>query len=397
MRSLAQLLLSVFVLSCVFDPADTVLGLKMPLFALIVSLATLKVLSSKDVKLPLPAVLISAFFVMVPSLAVLKGMGSGLVDASVGFAMLKGYLLILLYPATLVLKLDLLSNLVKTLLVLSIVIIASFIYVQIEPDFYTSLYNFGNSTGVVLPDRRSYGGDAEYLQVYYVTSPMILIAIARFFSHAYTSRINGGKWVLSALACLLCLTAILLAGTRNNLITSLMLVTSLLFLHSTRRSYLILLGSIASFSLAGIVAAYLSEFFNPEEYSNSIKLMLVLDYLDVFTNVEWLLFGQGLGADIFWSARQGHHHLSELTYLELIRNFGLLGAAVIALILISPFFTGLIRVQRTTEYNDLLWAYAFYLIACATNPNLFSSMGILILVTLLSYGAAIRSRSEPTY
>lgn len=394
LRSIAKFILGAFVLSCVFDPADTLFGLKMPLFACIIGLAALKACAIDDLPLPRAATLITVCFITVPSLSVLGGMASGLVDASLGFAMLKGYLLVLLYPAILILKLDLLRNLVGTLLALSLVVVGTFIYLQIEPDFYMALYSFGNESGVVFPDRRSYASDNEYLQIYYVTSPMILVAIASFFSNAQARRISGGNWAPSALACAICLVAMLLAGTRNNLMTSLMVFTALTFAHSRRRSYLVIFSAIASIGFAGALSAYLTEFLNPNEYSNSMKLALIADYVNIFFNLEWFLFGQGLGADIFWLARGDYHHLSELTYLEMVRNFGLLGAGVIACVLISPFFPRLVGVHRTTEYNDLLWAYFFYLIACATNPNLFSSMGILIMVTLLSYNAVTRSRIE---
>ena len=69
----------------------------------------------------------------------------------------------------------------------------------------------------------------------------------------------------------------------------------------------------------------------------------------------------------------------------MIRNFGLFGAAAMMTLLLIPvsfaFVAGGLRDRA------LAVSYALYLVMCATNPNLFSSMGILILSALLADAA----------
>jgi hypothetical protein len=105
-----------------------------------------------------------------------------------------------------------------------------------------------------------------------------------------------------------------------------------------------------------------------------------------------LLLGTGLGAYQYWSAKGIYYYISELTYLELIRNFGLIGGvAMMALLLVpisSAFSAGSQRLRA------LATSYALYLLMCATNPNLFSSMGTLIPSILIAETAQLRSRSD---
>lgn len=139
----------------------------------------------------------------------------------------------------------------------------------------------------------------------------------------------------------------------------------------------------------------LTAFLDPREPSNAIKLNLLVDYERMLSDPATLLFGRGLSAYAFWSARGRDFYISELTYLEMVRNFGLIGAAVMAVLLVTPvvfaFASGPVRERA------LAVAYALYLLTCATNPNLFSSMGILILAVLVANLVTNRARLwEPT-
>jgi hypothetical protein len=104
-----------------------------------------------------------------------------------------------------------------------------------------------------------------------------------------------------------------------------------------------------------------------------------------------LFIGQGLGAYQTWGSRGVKFYISELTYLEMIRNFGLFGAAAMMTLLLIPVtfaFTAGAKRDRA-----LAVSYAIYLVMCVTNPNLFSSMGILILSVLLAGAAMNREES----
>jgi hypothetical protein len=131
-------------------------------------------------------------------------------------------------------------------------------------------------------------------------------------------------------------------------------------------------------------AGYLSAFFDPTETANSIKLAIIDDYLEFFGDPLTLLFGQGLGAYQIWSGKpfEPFTYITELTYLELLRNFGLIGAIVMMGLLLFP--TAMALSGGRAKDISLGIAWLLYLVMCASNPNLFSSMGILILAVLMA-------------
>jgi hypothetical protein len=99
----------------------------------------------------------------------------------------------------------------------------------------------------------------------------------------------------------------------------------------------------------------------------------------VFDNLKNLLIGQGLGAKFFVSGRGGYYSIVELTYVELIRNYGLLFSVPYFVLLAFPFI--MYRAYRNQWY--LLIAYASYLLMSAGNPLIFSSNGMMVLSIVL--------------
>lgn len=120
-------------------------------------------------------------------------------------------------------------------------------------------------------------------------------------------------------------------------------------------------------------------FFNPEEFSNKIKLGLINDYLNIFIlDYKTFLFGQGLGVEIFWPAKDGVNFLSELTYFELIRNFGIFGAITILYLLLKQTMLAF----NSFDQKYLAISFFGFLGLCFSNPNLFNSNGMLIFTIL---------------
>ena len=76
-------------------------------------------------------------------------------------------------------------------------------------------------------------------------------------------------------------------------------------------------------------------------------------------------------------------NLTEWTYLELIRYFGIL-----ALVIIYIFYRPLVNLWKNFQNNlsyTLFWAYLAYLLIAGTNPLLLSSTGMVVLLIVYSY------------
>lgn len=379
---LLGIVLMLFLLSCVFDPADRALGLKVWLFLLGWGITLLKTsISNSRAGIPRGLLLYTMLFLAIPvtSTAYYTFLGSG--EPYEGFTLLKGYLLITLAPLLVLNRIDLLPPLCAVLTALSLVIIAVFVILILMPELYDMLYSFGARTGTVLPDVRRYGAGVTLLQVYFVTSPMLAISIAYFFDRARSASTNRKRsvfWGVTAINA----TGMLLAGSRNNIIVSLMLPMTLWLFYAKNKARASVLGLAVVAVLTLIFADEMRAFFDPAEYSNSIKLALLDDYARILSDPVTLVLGRGLGAYDHWDAKGTFSYISELTYLELIRNFGLPGALVMVALLLFPIRNAF-STTRSSARRAVAIGYGFYLVVCVSNPNLFSSMGILILCVIL--------------
>ncbi len=378
-----QALLLVFVVACVFDPADRLLGVKVWLFLALGGLTVLET-GLKAGSVPMPAGLVAycLFFVAVPLFSIMWYHLSNGREPYEGVGLLKAHLLIGLSMILVVSRIDLIPMLSAVLTCLAVVVIAMAAMILAEPDTFDRLKPFGDATGMFILDKRTYGEGVTMLQTYFVTSPMLVVSIAHYFDRMVVAERRSS----SAIALLLMLVSVLgmaLAGTRNNLFIAVLLPGMLLIVYAHRPWPLAFAG--AGLGIAGLI--YFSEqiavLLDPTEVSNNVKLALVNDYFRILADPWVLAFGQGLGAYHYWSAKGLDNFVSELTYLELIRNFGLAGAALMLALVLVPVVHAF-RGQRTRREHALAAAYFLYLVMCASNPNLFCSMGILILSALMA-------------
>ena len=319
-----RLLLLVFLVVCIFDPADKIVGGKVAVFVAI-WIATLVrlTLTRDDIALPAGLVVYVAAFVAIPLLSILWYYITSGQQPFEGFVMFKAYLLVSLAMALVLNEVDLLPQLCATLSVLAVAVNVIFVAILQKPDVFGMLYPLGDSTGLLFLDRRGYG-DFKLLQVYFVTSPMLAISIAYYLDRALS--LTGAKRIVSFLLALLSITGMLLAGTRNNIFAALVLPFLIWPIYTNR----VLLNTICSLGILAVLALpfaeYFSAFLDPVEFSNHLKLATIQDYYEIFSDPVTLLFGQGLGVYQSWSAKT-YSYITELTYLEMIRNFGLPGAA----------------------------------------------------------------------
>ena len=164
---------------------------------------------------------------------------------------------------------------------------------------------------------------------------------------------------------------------------SFLLPAALWFYFSRDKAKVALLGLVLLAFVTVMFFTELRSFFDPGEYSNRIKLALLGDYIRVLSDAQVLFLGQGLGAYEYWEAKEGYAYISELTYLELFRNFGFPGGLVMLSLVLFPLWHAFFR-SRSQELRAVAIGFGLYIIMCASNPNLFNSMGVLILSVLLA-------------
>lgn len=390
-RFVARALIVAFILVCVFDPADRVLGLKVWIF-LALLLATLAVgfLARGRIQLPVDLLIMALLFILIPVLSIFWYYLASGVEPYAGFALLKSYLFVSLAIVLFINQTDVLPVLSAALAVLALFTIAIFVALSLYPDMFLSIHEWGERTGIFLVSYRSYGDGLVFTQIAFATAPMLTIAISYYFDCAMSGaemRQRLAYWVLTALGII----AMLLVGLRNTMAVALLLPFFLWPLY-TRRP-----GRNALISLAVLIALILPfvgklrVFLNPAERSNNTKLTFLGDYATIFNDPVNLVFGQGLGAFYKWSTSglpdfettgSNFYFISELTYLEMIRSFGLIGAAIMLALVLYPVGRAFLTRSTTTQRAQAT-GFLAYLGMSATNPLLFSSSGMLIWTALL--------------
>ena len=374
--------LLLFLLTCVFDPADKVLSGKVYIFVLCWAVTLALWLSSREpATVPRGLLMYTLLFVLVPLYSIVWYWVTNGSARFEGFSMLKGYVLITLALMLVLSRTDLLRMLCAVLTVLAAAIIGVFIAVQMMPELLPVMYVFGRQTDMVSVAIRDYGSGLRLLHVYFATSPMLAISIAYYFDRARSAQ-RGGKALLVWALVVINVLGMLLAGTRNNILVSVLLPVALIFYYAKNKAIGAFVSIAAVVALAMVFARELGVFFNPLEASNSTKLAMLDNYMRMFSDPVTLIFGRGLGAYEDWEGR-AVKYVTELTYLEMIRNFGLIGALVMLGLLFFPVWRVFAMDQSRTN-KAIAIGFVFYLGMCASNPNLFSSMGILILSVMLS-------------
>lgn len=389
-----SLLLLLFVLVCIFDPANLLTGAKLPLFiALWPATAISLVLSRSDVALPAELLAYVLAFIAIPLASILWYYVVNGSDPFEGFQLFKGYLLISLALVLYLNRIDLVPQLAMVLSALAALSVAIFVFVLLAPDQYLRLYYLGVGSGLLILDRREYGANLHVLQVYLVTSPMLLFSLAYYFHRARMAERLVPRLAFWGLVGLN-LAGALVGGTRNNILAGLLLPFLLWPVYSRNVTRTVLVSAVLLSLLALPFIGQLRIFFDIHEAGNSVRFELLRDYRQMFENPLTLLLGQGLGAYQHWGARGYQFYTAEPTYLELVRNFGLFGAVAMMTLLVMPLSLALSSGSRLER--ALAISYAVYLVICVTNPNLFSSMGVLILSILLANGAMARTAAAWT-
>jgi hypothetical protein len=389
---MVHLLLLGFVVVCVFDPADTVLRAKVPLF-IALWVATLLRMPAIDAELLIKPAIYVAAFVAIPVYSLLRfDLFHGHLPPQ-GFALLKGYLLISLVIVLVVNRVDLMPQLSAALTALGLLVIIVFIAIELDyAPMYNALQPVGLRLGLFYLDERRYG-DFLLLQVFFATSPMLAMSIAYYFDRAMSEPAFRQRALFFAVTAIN-IGGMFLAGTRNNIFVSLLLPFLLWPLYTRKPvvSALLSLGGLALLALP--FAGYMKAFLDPSEFANNIRLVTVRDYLHIFGDPAILWLGQGLGVNYDWTAR-GQFFITELTYFEVVRSFGLPGGIIMFGLLLLPLASAILAPTSRRD-KALAVGYFLYLVMSFSNPILFSSMGTLILSGLVANIFLARGREPGT-
>lgn len=372
--------MNLFILSCVFDPADTVLGLKMPLFVFSWLIFIFFTRNLASLSIPKELVLYVFAIIFLPIISICYYYLTNGSQPYEGLSFLKAYLLISFAILLYLSKINLLAALSRILTFLAVAIILVYVVVLIFPLTFLPLYSIGLDSGIFHIGEREYAANLKIWSIYFVTSPMLAVSIA-YYMHKAVKADRKKKYIFLVL---LNVFAMFIAGTRNNMFVSILLPVTLMVVESKHRK--IISGFLLLFILFFILyfKDIILALFDPAESSNQTKLGLLDDYAKIFGDPINLIFGQGLGSYTYWPSRNNSfYYITEHTYLEIIRNFGVFMGGFLFILMLYPVFITIYSKKIFIE-RSIIIAYIFYLVMSATNPLFFSSLGMLILSVIVA-------------
>ena len=147
MDFILKLFFYLFLLSCVFDPADKLFGLKVPLF---ISCWVIFFISKKSFSLKFPKELVNfiLFFLIIPTISILYYLIFDGSEPFGGFSLFKSFLLISLSFILFDKKINLIPALSRVLSALSFAIIIMYVVILLNPFLFAPIFDFGFNYGI---------------------------------------------------------------------------------------------------------------------------------------------------------------------------------------------------------------------------------------------------------
>ena len=219
------------------------------------------------------------------------------------------------------------------------------------------------------------------LMTWYQTSPILVIPLSISFSNFLKKRKK-----MDLLNSLIFVLGLLCSGTRANMLSCILLIflvfINYIFFEKKWRTLSLLLLLVVCISTLVIVFFLLTA----KEYSTNVKIGHFYSYLEFFFNNPnlFLFWGGGPGTIIYSTGKNEFTSLTELSYMDLLKNFGLIQS----LLIIGIFCIPIIKIfyhHRYTKYNKfcLIIGYIAYLFIAGTNPLLISSTGLTVFIIVL--------------
>jgi hypothetical protein len=364
--------LSAFVAVALIDPSDQMLHLKMPLFILSFGLWTARLVCGMVYtgNLKIWAVILLFAFVFPGVASVIALLGDTLPGDNTDFALLKSCFVILLIPIVASEGIYLTKHIVGWSFAVAAFTIVLAVLSFVAPLLFSLLCDIASTKeDVMFGSRNSLGlGIGTF---YYKTVAVLLFPIAYYLQNL----LNRPKKLISCTLMMIFLAAVLCSDSRAVTFGALIVVAALLF-EKAKTTFGLSVALSTLFIVVVLPAGYVASFFNPSEASNTAKIGHTQSYAVLFDDhPTYLVWGQGADTEFYSQGYGDKTNKTELSYIEIVRQFGI---PVTALILIALFYPVLALASRASSASYLAIPYVAYLFEAGTNPLLLGSTGLLI-------------------
>lgn len=322
--------------------------------------------------------------------------GSSIYHRSASFQtiLVAAYLLILCFEEK-----EYKEQIIKSYLASSLIVgaITAVIWIAcfVRPASYDVLKTFfeglQEQTGLslILIDRRAILG-TRYLTVWYRTAPCMLCSLGLLLIR----RMEDNRANTFSMALLS--TALFMSGTRANILSVSVLLTSAFAFYLYKKNWKII--TIILIITVFIAATlYGIQFINDQgSVSSAIKVRDFITYIDIFQSdpVRTLFFGWGVGSNFYSLGREQTVVITELSFFETIRRYGLVSSLIIIYyIWLLPLRIQRLRKNAMKPYLRYMFVITviLYIFTAFTNPYLLDSVGFCALVFFVCVSESVSS------
>lgn len=375
-RRVLQLTVVTLVFTALLDPGDLILHMKVPAFAAMIFVWLLRrgfggrIMTQGMLSINL------AIAVVIPLMWTIFGMmNHNAHNGGAQFGTLKSFLFLLIVPVLLSDDIDLASLIIRMGSLVALLTIAMLAVSLFSPVLFAALYAFTLDKGNALidPSRDLLGPGIGMF--YYKSSCLMIFPFSYYCSRLFQ---RGSGWLLPLLMCSLFGTALLISGTRANILAVLFVGGAMVLLWIRRTGGWVTSLAVGVLGVFLVAATVIPKYADTQEQGNAVKLGHFRSYEQEFaTRPSVLLWGEGAGTAFYTEGVQGWMTNSELTYLELIRVFGLPMTIL--------FGAGMVWIGYRLFVDGgspIALAYIAYVAISASNPLLISSTGLLAICAM---------------
>lgn len=362
----------------IIDPTNTIFKMKYLLFTVFIFLATIYITkNNKKLTIHKDIFLILGLFLLIISYSIFIGTINGFNDFSLAIPFV--YLILILFVIYLKFNTNIYVKFQFIILIIAILNILTLIIVVYSPEYFSELYSFfaKHSHFIMFAKRELFG--VESYMIYHKSSALLIFPLL-YFCYLYFNT----KKIIYVVLISIILFGIILSGTRANIIISFLAIILFTFhFLLLKKSYIkITLIIFGIFIFFFYIKDYILVAFDKSEMSNSIKMMHIDSILNSIVHNSILsgIFGQGMGSLYYSDALNDLTFLTEVTYFEMFRIFGLLGIVLFVFLLIFIPLYFFIKDDNLRKMPYLYYSYFFYLIIASSNPLLFSTTGMIVLI-----------------
>ena len=367
---IGQILLTLLMFSVIVDPTNTLFGIKEISFVLVL----LSVIFHKFIVYKDAFVIIGVSFVFL-IISSINGHFNGYeFDNITEIGFYKSFLFLFILLLVKNSHYDFIKASFPSVILISIVSICVYVVSIISSILFSYLYEFAYShdSFIIIGQRIFYG--KNILSVFYKTSPILVIFLS--YSYCFFWKTYKLKYLLSSLLFFI---ALIMSGTRANILSALLIIIGIPIWVKIKNKVF-----IVSCAIFCVIFSALVLFSDKKEESLQLKNEQLVNSIEhIKSNKDIIFLGQGCGSCFYAAKTRPKCSITELSYIELLRMFGLLGALFIIFVFIFPLI--LMFRRKPLNYIPFAIGYIAYLFIGGTNPLLIGSSGFSVLAIAYSF------------